>query len=114
MARRAPHRKLRVPASDVEAFAAQNVGRHRDLIHDGYQLRASSGVWRRKDGCLTVYLVYRRQGEDGFVSTVACTIRQRSPAPVSGGGGMTSPEPSTSSGQIDIEEAIAAAREIAG
>jgi hypothetical protein len=34
------------------------------LVGEGYQLRASSGIWRKLDGTLTARFVYRGPGHD--------------------------------------------------
>lgn len=52
--------KLKPQPGGLETLAREVFERHSWLVQDGYRLaEGQSGVWRRKDGRLTVRLVYR-------------------------------------------------------
>lgn len=61
MSRRRARTNWRVDldAAALERMAAKVCPLHGGCLADGYRLCGSSGVWRRRDGMLTVRLVYR-------------------------------------------------------
>lgn len=59
--------KLKPLPGGLEKLAREVFERHSWLIDEGYVLtEGQSGVWRRKDGRITIRLVYRR-GDGSWV-----------------------------------------------
>lgn len=73
-------RSYRIPAADVVARDTHAARLNRNLVADGYVLTATCKATRRRDGDVTVRLVWRRRAE-----SEAVTLSLRCPARVVGG-----------------------------
>lgn len=66
-------RKLRLTNDRLEELGREHFAAHDDLITQGYQLGASSGLWLHPDGTVTARFVYRLPAG---LNTIAVTVRR--------------------------------------
>ena len=72
--RRRTNWRLTPNPGGLDIIARVVVERHQWLIDSGFVLCGKSGVWRRRDGSLTIRMVYRRSDGVSWVYSSRVTV----------------------------------------